>query len=158
MSLYYYKHQFVPLDRTLELYFSGCTMKCEGCHNQFLQERNESNTKVVTVDDIIHEIKDYTNITSQVHIVGGEPLEQDLRELKLLLQRMKILGFHDIILFTGKTLSEEFIKENMDLFQYCDYLKIGHYDISQLNLEKTLIPDAPGFPLASKNQRFIKIK
>ena len=158
MSLYYYKHQFVPLDRTLELYFSGCTMKCEGCHNQFLQERNESNTRIVTVDDIIHEINDYTKIASQVHIVGGEPLEQDLRELKLLLQRMKIIGFHDIILFTGKTLSEEFINENMDLFQYCDYLKIGHYDNTQLNIEKSLIPDAPAFPLASKNQRFIKIK
>ena len=45
----------------------------------------------------------------------------------------------------------------MFLFQYCDYVKIGNYDESQLNTEKELIPNGPDFPLASKNQTFIKI-
>ena len=67
------------------------------------------------------------------------------------------MKFHDIILFTGYNLSLQDIKEKMFLFQYCDYVKIGNYDESQLNTEKALIPNGPAFPLASKNQTFIKI-
>ena len=77
-KLFYHKHQFVPKDRTLELYFTGCSIKCKNCQNYFLQERNEENTRIISVQELISELQDYPSITRQVHILGGEPLEQNL--------------------------------------------------------------------------------
>jgi organic radical activating enzyme len=65
MKLFYHKHQFVPLDRTLELYFSGCSLKCPGCHNSFLQERTSENTREVSVGEILCEIEDYDRMTKE---------------------------------------------------------------------------------------------
>ena len=155
--LYYHKHQFIPVDRTLELYFTGCSIKCKNCQNYFLQERNKENTRILTVEELISELKDYPFITKQVHILGGEPLEQDLVILSNLLKELRKMKFHDIILFTGYNLSLQDIKEKMFLFQYCDYVKIGNYDESQLNTEKELIPNGPDFQKKKKNQTFIKI-
>ena len=157
MKLYYHKHQFVPLDKTLEIYFSGCSLRCPNCHNAFLQERTKENCKEVSSSEILEELKDYVDIATQVHILGGEPLEQDLNELSSLLKGLRELGYKNIILFTGWDFPHSFIEKNWSLFQHCDFVKTGHYDESQPNTEKTLLPDSPGFPLASKNQTFIKI-
>lgn len=156
MSLYYHKHQFIPLDRILELYFVGCTQGCRNCHNSFLKERNEFVTRKVSVTEVLNELKDYIDVTTQVHILGGEPLEQNLDELSELLKGLKELGFRNIVLFTGKNLTQQEINEKMWLFQHCDYLKIGNYDESQLNQEGDI--SILGFPLASKNQKIIQIK
>jgi organic radical activating enzyme len=157
MKLFYYKHQFVPLDKTLELYFSGCSLRCPGCHNSFLQDRTSENTKEVSVGEILCEIEDYVSIASQVHILGGEPLEQDLKALSVLLEELRKKGFKNIILFTGWDIPQSYLKKEWDLFKHCDYIKTGNYDENQLNHSKTLIPDSPPFPLASKNQTFIKV-
>lgn len=157
MKLFYHKHQFVPLDRTLELYFSGCSLRCSGCHNSFLQERTSENTREVSVGEILCEIEDYVSISSQVHILGGEPLEQDHKALGFLLETLRKKGFKNIILFTGWDVPQSYIEKEWDLFKYCDYVKTGHYDENQKNDSKTLLPDSPAFPLASKNQTFIKV-
>lgn len=158
MSLYYHKHQFIPLDRTLELYFTGCSLKCPNCHNEFLQERTKENSKELSSKEILSELKDYKGICSQIHILGGEPLEQDLKELSTLLRELKEnLGNFELILFTGWDFPYSFVEKNWFLFKYCDYIKVGHYDENQKNIDKTLIPDAPAFALASKNQKFIKV-
>lgn len=157
MKLYYHKHQFVPLDRTLEIYFTGCSLRCPNCHNSFLQERTKENCREVSSEEILEELKDYVEITTQVHIVGGEPLEQDLKELSSFLEGLRKLGYKNIILFTGWDFPYSFIEKNWSLFQHCDFVKTGHYDENNLNLEKTLLPDSPGFPLASLNQSFIRI-
>ena len=156
MSLYYHKHHFIPLDRTLELYFVGCTQGCRNCHNAFLKERSESVTRVLSVKEVLDELKDYIHVTTQVHILGGEPLEQNLDELSDLLKGLKNLGFKNIVLFTGKNLTQDYIDETMWLFQHCDYLKTGNYDESQLNIEKS--KSILGFSLATKNQKIIQIK
>jgi organic radical activating enzyme len=158
MSLFYHKHQFVPLDRTLELYFTGCSLKCPNCHNAFLQERTKENSRELSVGEIIEELRDYVGVCSQVHILGGEPMEQNLNEMSELLKALREeLGFTSIILFTGWDFPYSFVEKNWFLFQYCDYIKIGHYDENQKNDEKELIPNSPAFPLASKNQSFIRV-
>lgn len=156
-KLFYHKHQFIPKDRTLELYFTGCSIKCKNCQNYFLQERNEENTRIISVQQLISELQDYPSITRQIHILGGEPLEQNLEVLSDLLKELRKMKFQNIILFTGYNINTQYVKEKMFLFQYCDYVKTGNYDESQLNIEKTLIPGGPAFPLASKNQTFIEI-
>ena len=157
MKLFYHKHQFVPLDRTLEIYFTGCSLRCPGCHNSFLQERTSENSRELSVGEILEELKDYVSISSQVHILGGEPLEQDQRALSLFLKGLREMGFTNIILFTGWDFPQSYVEKEWELFKHCDYIKTGHYDENNLNHTKTLIPDGPSFPLASKNQTFIKV-
>ena len=157
MSLFYYKHQFVPSDRILELYFTGCSIRCNKCQNKFLQERTKDNTKIVTVDDILSELIDYTTVATQLHIVGGEPLEQDRREMSELLKKLRDMKYKNIVFFTGYNLKKREILELKDILQYCDYLKIGSYDSTQINT--TLTMDTYNlFPLATKNQRVIRIR
>lgn len=157
MKLFYHKHQFVPLDRTLEIYFTGCSLRCSGCHNSFLQERTSENTRELSVGEILEELKDYISISSQVHILGGEPLEQDHRALSSFLKGLREIGFSNIILFTGWDFPHSYIEKEWELFQYCDYIKVGHYDENQLNKERTLDTNSPNIPLASKNQTFLKV-
>ena len=157
MKLFYHKHQFVPLDRTLEIYFTGCSLRCSGCHNSFLQERTSENTRELSVEEILEELKDYISITSQVHILGGEPLEQDHRTLSSFLKGLREMGFTNIILFTGWDFPQSYVEKERELFQYCDYIKIGHYDENKLNKERTLATNSPNIPLASKNQTFLKV-
>jgi organic radical activating enzyme len=108
--------------------------------------------------EILQELKDYVGFTSQIHILGGEPLEQNFNELSSFLKGLREMGFTNIILFTGWDFPYSYVEKNWELFQHCDYIKIGHYDSSQPNTSKALIPDAPPFALASKNQTFIKVK
>ena len=155
MSLYYYKHEFVPNDMILELYFTGCSIRCKNCQNWFLQERTIDNTREVEAEDILREVSDYVEISTQVHILGGEPLEQDKNDLISLLSGLKRMGFKNVVFFTGRRIDKDYIKENFDLFKYCDYVKGGEYD-ETLKEENGIQTEL--FPLATRNQYLIKVK
>lgn len=150
----YYKHQFVASDRTLELYFVGCPIKCPDCHNASLQEYS-SDTRYVTPETICEELIDYVPIAKQVHILGGEPTIQPYEQMKILLDKLHEMGFHDIVFFTGYTLSEQQVRSN-PILSRADYVKVGNYDNTKPNTDK--MPDPlTGIVLATTNQRIIKI-
>ena len=150
----YYKHQFVASDRTLELYFVGCPIKCSGCHNYSLQECS-SDTRYVTPETICNELIDYVTIAKQVHILGGEPTIQPQEQMIILLDKLHEMGFHDVVFFTGYTPSEHQVR-NHPVLSRADYVKIGNYDSTKPNIDK--IPDPlTGIVLATTNQRIIKV-
>lgn len=150
--LLYHKHQFIPVDRTLEIYFCGCHQNCPGCHNPELQSQEYGIWR--SPETIMDELKDYPEITKSVHILGGEPLEQDHEVLRVFLELLNQNGFQNIILFTGSILSVSEIRFNR-LFQYVSFVKIGDFDETRLNTEK--IPDPlTGLILASINQKCIR--
>lgn len=152
--LRYYKHQFVPFDRTLELYFVGCSHRCPGCQNEFLQDPDFEETRDVDAVEIVRELLEYVPIAKQVHILGGEPLEQDRTALVELLFLLKETGFKNIVLFTGTTLDPEKVTKEDELFRYVDFVKYGSYDASLPNYKKT--PDEKtGIVLATTNQKII---
>ena len=153
--LAFYKHQFVSVDRTLELYFVGCTRKCTGCHNEELQTINPS-TIYYSPFGIIETLLDYITIAEQVHILGGEPLEQPRTAMVELCQLLKTHGFKNIVLFTGYDIPENKISKSIPIFQYIDYLKTGPYDQTKLNTEKIKEP-VLGLELASLNQKVYKL-
>lgn len=153
-TLRYYKHQFVPFDRTLELYFVGCTNGCPGCQNEFLQNPDFEEAKELDAVQIVQELMDYVDIARQVHILGGEPLEQDETAMTELLYLLKKSGFKNIILFTGKNLEPEEITRDKNVFEFVDFVKIGCYDSLFPNIENT--PDElTGMVLATTNQRVV---
>ena len=76
------------------IFFSGCTVKCEGCHNKEFWIIAEG--KEFFIDDLVNEIKNKTP-QKKITITGGEPLEQKEALVKLL---NKLDGF-DIGLYTS---------------------------------------------------------
>jgi hypothetical protein len=70
---------------------------------------------------------------------------------------LREIGFKNIILFTGWDFPQSYVEKEWELFQHCDYIKVGHYDENQLNKERTLVTNSPNIPLASKNQTFLKV-
>lgn len=148
----FYKHQFITVDRTLELYFAGCTYHCPGCQNEFLWDKSVGEEK--TPEQIISKLLWYVPVVKQVHILGGEPLQQDMDEMKILLDGLKDAGFKNITVFTGNDY-ENISDEWKAAIKSADYLKCGGYKSELPNTEgETQIN---GLKLASLNQKVYKI-
>lgn len=155
-TLAYHKHQFTSIDRTLELYFAGCHHNCQDCQNKELQIQSKETCTWVTPIGICSTLFDYVNIAKQVHILGGEPLEQSVSAINELTYLLKEMGFKTIILFTGNTLTQEYICKSNKVFEYVDYVKTGPYIKSLPNIDK--IPDKEtGIVLATTNQKIYKV-
>lgn len=153
--LAFYKHQFVSVDRTLELYFSGCSRKCPGCQNEELQTIKPG-TVYYSPLGILDTLLDYVEVANQVHILGGEPMEQPRDPMVELLRLLKVYGFKNIVLFTGYDIPENRINRDAPIFKYIDFLKTGAYDETNLNTEKVKEP-VLGLVLASNNQKVYKL-
>ena len=140
--MFYHGHQFHPADKELELFFIGCSLKCPGCHNPELQDRN--NIKEQSKFAIYEQIVPYLSITKRVSLMGGEPQEQPLEDLMDLCKFIKMSHPQiEIILFTGY---DELKAPN--LVKYIDFIKFGSFDID--NVVDTNIQN--GIKLASSNQ------
>lgn len=123
-----------------DLLFKGCKRHCKGCHNLELQEFAPPDT---SVNDIIRAIK-----ANDIHILtlmGGEPLDQDIKALRYLICSVKdeVKGLK-VSLYTGN----EFEEIPEEILELVDYVKTGRYDEDNLS--------NGDYFLASYNQRFYK--
>jgi len=87
--------------RRLVIWFSGCSLRCDGCINAYLWDKSAG--KELIIADIMKNVKGKTEL-SGVTFIGGEPLEQG--ELLLSLSQKIIDSGKDIVLFTGYELNE----------------------------------------------------
>lgn len=125
------------------IYFAGCDIQCEGCHNKDLWNINTGHE--MSVDQIINYIEEESLQTKQISILGGEPTMQ-LNSLQALLKALKEKGYN-IWLYTGR-LFEDLI--NMDILIYIDILVDGPY-IQELKKENLKYR-------GSSNQRIIDVQ
>ena len=134
---------FVPYGKaTLELYVSGCSRDCFGCHNPELRK-----FKDMTADDTQELMKklltrrDFFDIIS---ISGGDLLcHPEEKALEFVNSLKSNFPEKDFWLFTGEDHIENVPQWAKETFS-C--IKIGHFD------EKL---KQPGFP-ASSNQKLLK--
>lgn len=125
---------------TWEIYVSGCKRKCEGCHNSELFDFGSGNPFDLRMIDAMKEKMFFFDAIS---ILGGEPLDQDEVEMRVLSKELrKVFPKKELWLFTGYNFSSvpEWI------WQYYDYVKVGSY-METLKKE--------GFP-SSSNQKLYK--
>lgn len=87
--------------RRLVIWFSGCSLKCDGCINSYLWDKSAG--REMSIADIMEKIEGETDLTG-VTFIGGEPLEQG--ELLLLLSQQIIDNGKDIVIFTGYEITE----------------------------------------------------
>lgn len=121
----------VPGRIAVAIYFSGCSIRCNGCHNTTLWEK--SNGELMSCEDIITRVKKHPFADSVVFL-GGEPTDQQDYLISLCNQLN-----HYKVLYTGR----EFEELPKELTALVDMIICGPFKLDQ----KT-----DGYP-ASKNQR-----
>lgn len=131
------------------LFVSGCTNNCDGCFNEELQ-----NFKYGTkwTDETENKFMTYVknpNVVG-VNILGGEPMQQDLPLLKLLI-RIRQETNKNIWLWSGFTY--EYIINNVHckkILNYIDVLVDGKFEINKKDLSLKY--------RGSSNQRIIDVQ
>lgn len=132
------------------LYCSGCTLHCEGCHNQCTWSFKSGNTFTKETEEYLLDCLNNSYI-SGLTLTGGHPLEmKNLKEVKNIIQVVR--GKYpnkSIWLYTGHTF-EELNKEQREVALMCDVVVDGAY------IEK--LRDYTLKFRGSSNQRLIDIK
>lgn len=125
----------------VEIYVSGCTRNCKGCHNPEMQSFDYGNKlDELSLHIALSDNEDWFDI---IAILGGDLLCQDDQEAKELTQMLRMAyPQKKLWLFTGAELSEV----PKWCFEYFDVIKTGTYEES--------LRQSTG--LASSNQRINK--
>ena len=76
--------------KALEIYVSGCSIKCQGCHNPELQNFGHGDNLAVASDSILKKITEFDCFIENIFILGGEPLVQ--RDIYSLLEILRPTG------------------------------------------------------------------
>lgn len=145
--------QFTLSLKSLDIYVAGCKGDpikghCKNCHNEeswcFNQGSPYDNE---FKEKIIKKIKSFDNIIKNIMIFGGEPLDQDEKDLCILLDFLNSFN-KDIWIFTRFPIDEvpRIIKDKIS------YLKCGAY-IEELKTEDNI---QYGIKLATSNQHIYK--
>lgn len=110
------------------LFFQGCSIRCPGCHNSQLWDKNGGEVIDIALikNEILYHIEDYEGIVFQ----GGEPTDQPEALLDIM-QFTHSIGLKNI-LYTGKDVYE------LDdrILDLVDIIKCGKYGTQQFVLNK----------------------
>ena len=130
------------------LYFSGCTHKCKGCHNEY--SWNPENGDMITyelLEKIAKEINENTMLDG-ITVSGGDPLFNP-EDMEKVLKFLKEKTGKNIWMYTGYTLEEIRKDERKNkCLEYVDVLVDGPF------IKQLYTPDLRF--KGSSNQRIIK--
>jgi organic radical activating enzyme len=129
----------------LEIFFSGCkdNKKCKGkCHNQLIRDFEIGMEWKDYLPKLNNKIIDNLDLIDLLVITGGEPLDQDLEQLKIFINYMSRYKM-PICIFT----SYQFDVIPDDIKLLVDIIKCGEY-----NEDYKGIKDVKYFKLQSTNQ------
>ena len=134
------------------IYFSGCPLKCKGCYNKAIQDKNYGFE--FTQDNVDQILEDCSkSYVSGLSILGGEPMENTEAILDLIKQfRNKFGNTKDIWLWSGYTFEEinyKNIPDQLLIVNNIDVLVDGRFVLSKF---------IKGLPFrGSTNQRIIDV-
>jgi anaerobic ribonucleoside-triphosphate reductase activating protein len=119
--------------KIIQIWTQGCTNKCEGCHSSDTWDIELG--QQMTPEQIINEINFIGGFNAkEIHILGGEPLQQAKATIQLI-TRLKQYLDAKIKLLTGYT--EQTIKTQYpELYNLCDIINTGRYDKTQEEWKK----------------------
>ena len=157
-TLYIAGLEFNYEHKAVEIFVSGCTRKCKGCHNPELQTYKIGTPFRRWLDINKSPIsKEWNLLFDDVWIVGGDLLCQDPDEAVEFLKclRSVLPESMRIVLWTGE---EELINVPDEIFELCDGCKLGAYRKDLKGWQAPyLLADGTvtQIKLASNNQRFL---
>ena len=133
--------------KALEIYLSGCkSHSCKGCHNPELWDFTVGDN--VDLDYLESKLTamQSARLVNSVWILGGEPLDQDMNELCVLLKAMQN-HTHKIVLWTHY---EDVPEPVSKLVQYA---KLGPYVAGG----EAYVEPVLGIKLANREQRIVRL-
>ena len=111
------------------IYFSGCPLKCKGCYNKAIQDKNYGFE--FTQDNVDQILDDCSkSYVSGLSILGGEPMENTESVLDLIKQfRAKFGDDKDIWMWSGYTFEEikHIDEEGMEFWYARELAKVLEY-------------------------------
>lgn len=121
----YVATQYSLKDRALDIFFAGCLPPhCPGCHNPELQQFTSEGREM---NYILLKLRDEGNMIDHLRLMGGEPLDQDIFELREFIFRVKDrFPWCEIWIFT-KYLPEELTDNQREVLNHVQYVKHGRY-------------------------------
>lgn len=145
--------QYTLKTRTFEIYIAGCRgidgRHCKGCHNP--ESWNFDNGDKYDCNYFKNNIKtpinNFDSLVDNIMVFGGEPLDNDHKEVIDLLIQLNTLN-KKVWLFTRYSIKE--ISDNIK--ELCDYIKCGAY-IPELSTDTNI---QYGIKLATSNQIIYK--
>ncbi len=130
------------------LYFSGCTHKCKGCHNEYSWNPENGDTVTYEMLERIAEEINTNAMLDGITISGGDPLFNPEDMIKVL-RFLKEKTGKDIWMYTGYTLEQIRKDEKRNAcLEYVDVLVDGPF------IKQLYTPDLQF--KGSSNQRIIK--
>jgi len=140
--------QYTLSMESLDIYFSGCNPPhCKECHNSELWEFVDDNNYLEKFKEIKKKVKDFDILIKNIMLFGGEPMDQNHKELLDFLKKLNTLN-KEIFLFTRYDLG----KVPYCIRRLCDYVKCGKY-IPSLTVDNNI---QYGIQLATSNQKIYK--
>lgn len=107
--------------KSLEIYLSGCKKPhCDGCHNPELWDFDNGISWKKFVPEITDKINNH--MVDEIWILGGEPLDQNKKQLIELLSLINLYENVIVYLFTRYEIM------NRKIFNLVDYVKTGKFD------------------------------
>lgn len=145
-----------PLDMTdtpelaTTIYFSGCTHKCPGCHNESIQSFSSGTPFTSDAKQQFLEYAQNPHVKI-IAILGGEPFQQDLETMFDLLSDIHNLVKKPIWVWSGYTY-EEILEDSKlsKLLPLIDILVDGRFILEQRDLTLNY--------RGSRNQRIIDVQ
>ena len=146
--------QYTLDQKAYEIYVSGCAGNphCEGCHTPWTWDFQIGKNWKEMKDRIRKTISSYSGLIDKVRIFGGEPLDQDMKEMESMLEFIHSINSSlPIWIFTRYELEEALAKASF-LETYVMFIKTGPYKPA-LGVKKNL---QYGVNLATSNQKIWK--
>lgn len=113
----------VPGEISLGISISGCQIRCHGCHSMELWENKGT---PLTVEELQNLLKKHDGITCLL-LMGGEHDIESLIELFMYAHKRVKTAW-----YCGKDIIP---KDKIEILQYLDYYKVGHYDMERGGLD-----------------------
>lgn len=146
--------------KALEIYLSGCRIKCKGCHNKELWDFKYGELITTkTLIEIENKLKFGEGFLKHIWVLGGEPFNQPKNEIENFILFLKYLSNKYnmyLWLWTGlddnKALNfSHSITDNIDVLKYGAYKK----DLPHVERNITIGDETLHITLASNNQNFL---
>ena len=138
-----------------EIYLSGCKGHCSGCYNPELWNFNIGMPwqKYFIHHNILKKLYETKHMIDKIVILGGEPFDQNLNELRSLLFVLKRKTLHELWVFTSYEHEELLNLYGNEpkfslILNMINYMKYGKY-VKELEVEDNI---QFGYKLATSNQ------
>lgn len=124
----------VPGEISLGISISGCQIHCHGCHSRELWEDKGT---PLTIEHLQQLLDTHKGITCLLLLGGEHDIDSLIELFQYAHRRVKTAWYCGLDLVP---------KDKLDILQYLDYVKIGHYD-----------HELGGLDSPTTNQRFFKL-